>query len=96
MTSFLVEFFFGCAFIVIGVLIGMNIEKRKHQAEKIPERRRQVCYYSNGQIWQLGRHMEKGMLVSLTPGSELLSVQRDVHFFVVDPMTGVRVWLIYG
>ena len=89
-------FLFIIGSLVLGFMIGVGVERKKHQAEQIPERRRQVCYYPNGQIWQMGRHMEVGMMVCLKLGGELLPVQRDVHFYVVDPATDERVWLIYG
>ena len=97
MSLFLTHFFFSCVFIGIGALIGASVERKKHQANQIPERRRSVCYYSHNQVvWTLGRPMHENMMVSLTPGGEALKVHLDTHFYVIDPATDERVWLIYG
>lgn len=85
------------AVFILGYLLGRYEEKKKHEDPASGWPRRQVCYYaSNQQIWQIGRPMSEGMLVSLTPGGEPLEVHIDTHFYVIDPKTDERVWLIYG
>jgi len=98
MDLFLAIILSGIAGIGIGMLVGANAERKKHEAKRPAERRRSVCYYSHNQtIWTLGRPMHKGMTVSLTPGGEALEVHLDdTHYYVIDPETDERVWLIYG
>lgn len=98
MDLFLAIVLSGIAGIGIGMLVGADVERKKQQAQQRPaKRRRSVCYYYHNQVvWTLGRPMHEHMMVSLTPGGEALEVHLDTHYYVIDPKTSERVWLIYG